>query len=105
MLDKSLFVSTSVHEKQIELPDGSKITMYFKELPAIEIIRWSNAASSTDEETRSFAMIKLIALALCDSEGKPAATAEEISQLKPSVIPMISEAVLEVNGKGAEKKD
>lgn len=105
MLDQSLFVSTAVHQKTITLPDGKQLEMYFKELPAIEITKYSNAASSTNEETRDWAMIRLIAYGMCDADGKSIATAEQVAQFKPTVISLISEALLEINGKGGEKKD
>ena len=34
MMDDSLFISDAVHEREVELPDGQKHTLFFRELPA-----------------------------------------------------------------------
>lgn len=105
MLDKSLFVSTNVQEREIKLPDGKTHVLYFKELPAIEFRRFYLASQSADEDVRVFAIAKLISAALCDSDGKPAVTPEQASQLKSGPMNLIFEALLDVNGQGEQKKD
>ena len=105
MLDQSFFVSTNVQERQVELPDGKKHTLFFKELTAADIARYVNALNSSDEETQVMANPKLISSSLCDSDGKKAITVEQAVNLKPSVIGAILEAFRDVNGLGGEKKD
>ena len=105
MLDKSLFVSTEVVEREVELPDGKKHKLFFKELTAADIARYVNALNSSDEEVNVLANPKLLALSLCEADGKPAITIEQALQLKPGVIGPILEALREVNGLGGEKKD
>lgn len=105
MLDKSLFVSTEVVEREVELPDGKKHKLFFKELTAADIARYVNALNSSDEEVNVLANPKLLALSLCEADGKPAITTEQALQLKPGVIGPILEALREVNGLGGEKKD
>lgn len=105
MLDSTLFVSTNVQERTIKLPDGKKHVLYFKELPAVEFRRFYLASQSADEDVRVFAIAKLIAAALCDSDGKPAITAEKASELKAGPMNAIFEALLDVNGQGEAKKD
>lgn len=104
MLDKSLFVSTEVVEREVELADGKKHKLFFKELTAADISRYVNALNSSDESVQLFANPKLLALSLCEPDGKPAITAEQALNLKPSVIGPILEAVREVNGLGDTKK-
>jgi Phage tail assembly chaperone, TAC len=105
MLDQSLFVSTEVVEREVELPDGKKHKLFFKELTAADISRYVNALNSTDEEVNVMANPKLLALSLCEQDGKPAITVEQALKLKPGVIGPILEALREVNGLGGEKKD
>ena len=105
MLDKSLFVSTEVVEREVELPDGKKHKLFFKELTAADIARYVNALNSSDEEVNVLANPKLLALSLCEADGKAAITIEQALQLKPGVIGPILEALREVNGLGGEKKD
>lgn len=105
MLDKSLFVSTEVQEREVELADGKKYVLHFKELTATDVARYVNALNSSDEETRVMANAKLIAQCLCDANGNQATTIEQAAQLKPGVIGVILEAVRDVNGLGDVKKD
>lgn len=104
MLDKSLFVSTEVVEREVELPDGKKHKLFFKELTAADIARYVNALNSVDEEVRVMANPKLLALSLCEEDGKEAITVEQALKLKPSVIGPLLDALREVNGLGDEKK-
>ena len=105
MLDKSFFVSTTVQEREVELPDGKKHTLYFKELTAADIARYVNALNSKNEDVQVAANSKLISSSLCDIDGKEAVTVEQAATLKPNVIGVILEAVRDVNGLGDEKKD
>lgn len=104
MLDKSLFVSTEVVEREVELADGKKHKLFFKELTAADITRYVNALNSSDEEVRVLANPKLIAQSLCEADGKAAITVDQAINLKPSVIGPILEAVQNVNGLGGEAK-
>ena len=105
MLNENLFVSNLPQERKIKLPDGTEATLYFKELPAIELTRYWAEASSNDAEVKLQATPKLLAAALCDAEGKTLFTAEQIAKLKNSVLPLILAAFQDVNGLGEEKKD
>lgn len=105
MLDKSFFVSTEVREREVELPDGKKHKLYFKELTAADIGRYVNALNSQDEEQQIWANPRLIALSLCNADGTQAVTKEQAINLKPGVVGAILEAVRDVNGLGEQKKD
>lgn len=105
MLDQSLFVSTQVVEREVELADGKKHKLFFKELTAADIARYVNALNSSDEEVQVMANPKLIAQSICEQDGKLAITVEQATKLKISSIGPILDAVREINGLGGEKKD
>jgi hypothetical protein len=98
MLDNAFFVSTELHEREVELADGSKHVLYFKELPAIEFRRFALAEQSENENIKATSIAKLIAASLCDADGKMAITFEQALNLKASAMNSIFEAMLEVNG-------
>jgi hypothetical protein len=102
MLDDSLFVSDTIHEKEVELPDGKKHTLYFKELPAIEFRKFSKAELSEDEEVQSSSMARLVVASLCEPDGKPAITLAKAKKLKAGPMNAIISAIMEVN-RGEEK--
>lgn len=98
MLDKSFFVSAELQEQEVELADGSKHILYFKELPAIEFRRFALAEQSDNENVRATSIAKLIAASLCEADGKSAITFDQALNLKASALNAIFEAMLEVNG-------
>lgn len=99
-LDQSLFVSDSVIEKPVTLPDGTTHTLYFKELPALEYRKFQLAEFSEDDEVKAASLALLISSSLCDQNGKPALTLQEAKRLKPKAMSAIFSAVLEINGTG-----
>lgn len=105
MLDDSLFISDAVHEKEVELPDGKKHKLYFKELPAVEFRRFQVAQQSEDDEKRAVSIAPLIAASLVNADGTPAITLERALQLKPAPMNAIFTAIMEVNGAGDKKKE
>lgn len=98
MLDNAFFVSTDIHEREVKLPDGSKHTLYFKELPAVEFRRFALAEESDNDNVRSSSIAKLIASSLCEPNGKPAITFEQAMTLKAAAMTSIFEAIIDVNG-------
>lgn len=104
-LDKALFVSAVVQEREVELPDGSKHLLHFKQLPAVEFRRYLNATASRDEDVAAGCMAKLISQCLCTPDGKPALTFKESLLLTAPAEKAISAAVLDVNGMGNKKDD
>ncbi|MBC7201939.1 MAG: hypothetical protein H5U29_00250 [Pusillimonas sp.] len=99
MLDDSLFVSSEIHEKEVELSDGKKHKLHFKELSAIEFNRFRISANHDDDEKRAAAILPLIVASLVTPDGKPAITLEKAAQLKPEPMEAIFAAILEVNKK------
>lgn len=104
MLDKSLFVSDTIHEREVELADGSKHTMYFRELPASEFQRYSFNLYSDDEQKRLDATPQLIAASLCTKEGEPAITVEQAKKLKAGPANAIFRAIHEINHPQEKKR-
>jgi len=104
MLDKTLFVSDTIHEREVELADGSKHTMYFRELPASEFQRYSFNLYSEDEQKRLDATPQLIAASLCTEDGKPAITIEQAKKLKAGPSMAIFRAVQDVNNPQEKKR-
>ena len=103
MLDKSLFVTPSVHEREVELADGTKHTLHFREYSGVVFAKYAVAARSEDLEQRSKAMAILIAASLCKEDGKPALTFEQACDLKPAPMNAIFRAALEANGYGKDE--
>ncbi|EJO27534.1 hypothetical protein [Achromobacter marplatensis] len=107
MLDPSLFVSDSVQKKEVELPDGKKHTLYFKEYSGAAFTRYALVARSSDIQERSTAAPILIYSSMCNPDGTPALSFERACMLKPEVMQAIFATVLEVNGvkKPGEESD
>jgi hypothetical protein len=103
-LHDSLFISEQVHEREVELPDGNKHTLYFRELPAADFRKFHLAEQSDDENLRANSMIRLVAASLCEPDGKRALTVERAAKLKPQALGAIFAKVLEVNGFGGAAK-
>lgn len=102
-LDESLFASPTVHEREVELSDGNKHKLYFRELPGYEFIKFREQQNSDDLEIRAKAVPRLIAAGLCTPDGKPAMTAEKALMLKSGPMTAIMVALLEVNSADAKK--
>lgn len=97
MLDKSFFITNEIHEKEVVLGDGSKHTLYFKELAAIDYSKFHIAQNSSDDDVKAGAIAKLIAASLCNLDGTPAITYEQALTLKADPMNAIFVAVMEVN--------
>lgn len=105
MIDQSFFVSSTAQKRTVELPDGKKHDLFFKEIPAVEFRRFSLAEQSGDENVRVGSIAKLICVSLCNEDGSPAITFEQAMMLKANAMNAIFAEVLIVNGQGDKKKD
>jgi hypothetical protein len=103
-MDASFFISDAPVAREVELADGSKHTLYFKQLPAGEFRKFFYAAASKDEAERSSATTRLLVAAVCEPDGKPAMTFKQADRLRPNVEKALFDAVLSVNGMGKEKE-
>jgi hypothetical protein len=101
-LASSFFASSEVQSREVTLPDGSKHTLHFKELPVVEFRKFHMAESSDDEETRATSIAKLISASLVDSDGKPAITLKDAARLNSAAANAIVSAILDVNGFGSK---
>lgn len=88
--------------RTVQLPDGSKHELHFKQLPASAFRGFFNAVARRNEEEQSQAMAKLIAQSLCTPDGQAALTAEQALQLTVAAERALTDAVLDVNGLGAK---
>ena len=102
-LHKSFFVATDIQQREVELPDGTKHILNFKELPAIEFRKFQIAEASEDEDVRISSIAKLIASSLVEPDGKLSLTLKEALQLKGQPANAILAAILDVNGFGKAK--
>jgi tail assembly chaperone len=98
MLNAALFVSETIHEREITLGDGSKHVLHFKEVSAADFRKLQTAKN---DEQADHAASKVIAASLCNADGTPALTAEEAGKLKQGVRLALSLAIADVNGIGA----
>jgi hypothetical protein len=105
MMDESLFVSDKLHERTVELTDGSKHVLHFKELPAVTFRAFHLAEKSSDEDVQAGSMAKLIAASLCDPDGKPAMSYAKALTLKPAAANALVQEILAVNGFGDKAKN
>lgn len=97
-------VSQTVHEKTVELPDGKKHVLFFKEMPVVEYRKFQMAEQSADEDVRAGSMAKLIAASLCEADGSPAMTYEQALRLKSAPANALFNAVISLNGIGDKEK-
>jgi hypothetical protein len=98
MLNAALFVSETIHEREITLGDGSKHVLHFKEISAAD---FRKLQTSKNDEQADAAASKVIAQSVCNPDGSPALTVDEASKLKQGVRLAISLAIADVNGIGA----
>ena len=103
-LPSSLFVSSEVQTREVELPDGQKHTLYFKALPAVEFRKFQLAEFSDNDDVKANSMSKLIAASLCEPDGKLALTLKDAERLHPLAANALVGAILDINGFG-QKKD
>lgn len=105
MIDKNLlFISPSLVEKEVELADGKKHKLYFKEIAGLEFSRMVGKLDSNDEVERGTAVASIIVSSICNEDGTPALTQNEVFSLKTKVLKNIFDAVMEVSRGSNEGK-
>ena len=103
VLKAAFFISDRIEERPIELDDGTTEIMWFRHLPNTAFERYSIWANSADEDVVASAHARLLALGLCEPDGKPAITAAEAERIKRPVMLRLIGALLEINGFGVKK--
>lgn len=96
-LDKSFFVSPEIHAREVELPDGSKHTLHFRQLPAVDFRKFSLSERSDDPDVRANSIADLIASGLCNADGSAAITREQALKLTGPAANALFVHVVEVN--------
>lgn len=104
MLNQEFFISDEIAEKEIELADGSKHILHFKQLPNTAFEKYAMWLNSADEDVVSKASVRLLVMGLCDAEGKAVVTLEQAERIKRPVLQRMAKALFEVNGYGAQGK-
>lgn len=97
---QGFMVRAEAQARTVQLPDGTKHELHFKQLPAAAFRGFFNAVARRNEEEQSRAMAQLIAQSLCTPQGEPALTVEQALQLTVAAERALTEAVLDVNGLG-----
>lgn len=105
MLNEALFISDKVFKKEVELPDGTKHELYFKELSHVDFRKYLMAEQSDDDNVKAESTAKLIALSLCDAEGNIALDFTQALKLNIVATTAITNAIMVVNGFGVETKN
>lgn len=98
MLPSSFFIDATLVERVVELPDGSKHTLHFRELPVTEFRKFQEAERHSDPEVRAGAMALLISMSLCNPDGTPAMVYSQAMQLKTRSANALVRQVLDVCG-------
>lgn len=97
MLADALFVSPALIERAVTI-GGQAYSMWFRELPAIEFIRFHSALSEGNEDAKAGAAATLIAASVCNADGSRAMTAEKAMTLKTGALNALFSVVMEING-------
>lgn len=103
-LPDSLFVSSAVVAREVELADGSIHTLHFRPLPAVEFRKFQLAEASDNPDVKAMSVARIIAASLCEEDGRLALTVERAAQLSPSAANSIMLAILAVNGFDVDPK-
>lgn len=98
MLDAAFFISPELHQRPVELPDGSKYTLHFRELAVSQMRAYQLAQQAEDEEVRAGAVAKLIAFSVCEPDGTPALTYEKALTLRPLAANALMAVIYALNG-------
>lgn len=103
-LDDSLFITSGVHEREIDTPKG-KVKIWLRELPNTSYTAVQFAVRSGDVTAQSEAMPKLVSEAVCEPDGSPALTFERACELKPEILAQIYNHATSLYKAGEPGKD
>lgn len=105
MIDKSLFfINQTLVERQVELADGKEHTLHFKEVGSIEFAAISFKLASQEITVRVQGMADLIVASLCNPDGSPVFTLDEIPMFKQRVLTSLFNAAASVQKGDVEGK-
>ena len=103
MLNKNLFVSEEIFERKVTL-NKQEITLWFKEVPAMEFRKYFLIEQGDDIEKQAENMSRLIGASLCNEDGTRALTAEQAKKLSPNAVVTLFKVVLEINQQGLDEE-
>ena len=98
MLDAAFFVAPKPIAREVELPDGTKHKLFFRELPVTDFRLFQLAERSANDNERAGSIAKLISMSLATEDGKLVLTYEKALQLNQAAANALTAAVLDVNG-------
>lgn len=101
----SLFASTELHSREIDLFDGEKHTFLFRELTSAQFRKYVLIESSGSFDQKAENVADLISISLVDEDGSQALTKEQASKLKPKVSVAIYSHILDINMISAGKDE
>ena len=96
-LPESFFISPEIHAREIELPDGKKHTLYFRELSAAEWSRYSRESKSKDVAISDNAIPRIIAAGLCTESGETVMDPARAATLKGPVMNRMFDALVKLS--------
>ena len=102
-LDKSFFISDTLHEKKVTMPNGEDVVLHFRELPAQDFVNFREEQVSEDVAVRTTAAQRLIAKSLRTADGKPVLTEKTAINLTAGGVTVLMAAFMEVNTFSAKK--
>lgn len=97
-LQASDFADDAIHERSVEMADGSVRVLHFRELDSTQFARYGMWVTSESEDVRAGAAARLASVGLCNPDGSPAVTFEQAVRIKMPVLKRICETIEEVNG-------
>lgn len=97
MIDKDLNCASDVLvEKEVELADGKKHKLFFKEIHGIKLTRILRKINSADDDEYESGMASLILSSVCNEDGTPGLTEDFVLRLKAKPLGNIFAAALDV---------
>lgn len=102
-LPDSLFAS-QIKQVTVEI-EGAEHQLHFKELSATEWNMFAIVEAGTDDARKSKNMARLLALSLCEPDGKPILTEAKAAALKPGPLGILFSKMMEANKEGKDEAD
>jgi hypothetical protein len=95
--DDSLFISDTIHEKEITGANGKPVTIWLKELPNTAFVRMQQALASKDIDMQSESIPRIVSQAVVDKGGEQAMTFEQACRLKLPVLNQLFNLAIGLN--------
>lgn len=98
------FVGNELHEREVEMPDGSRVTIHFRKARARTYAKYSLAIGSQDADVRGDSMAVVVADTVCEPDGALSLTYEQARDLDPRAMANLFHAAVDVSGYGEKEK-